>query len=252
MELLVDKPGGTVYPEPGPNMMWNTKYGMMSGGGYGPMMGPGRGMMGPNGGGMMGGSSASASARGPRGNTAARMDVSPEQARKIAEAYLSRVSPSTETEKPERFYGYYTVDTEKDGKAVGMLSVNGYSGEVWYHSWHGPFIAKQEGTRALIHPSAWNRNSREFRYEILNTRARNFRDRNFSAPTISIQVLRGPSRLQGLRSSPRLTTERGAPVDSGMPAHRLRPDNRYLFVRPDSGKMHHQVVERGYEEALKT
>jgi hypothetical protein len=45
---------------------------------------------------------------------------------------------------------------------------------------------------------------------------------------------------------------RGAPVDSGMPAHRLRPDNRYLFVRPDSGKMHHQVVERGYEEALKT
>jgi hypothetical protein len=26
-----------------------------------------------------------------------------------------------------------------------MLSVDGYSGEIWYHSWHGPFIAKQEG-----------------------------------------------------------------------------------------------------------
>ena len=33
IELLVEKPGGTVYPEPGPNMMWNTKYGMMSGSG---------------------------------------------------------------------------------------------------------------------------------------------------------------------------------------------------------------------------
>ena len=145
MELLINRPSNRVYLEPGPNMMWNTKYGMMSGGGYGRMMGPGREMMGPNGGGMMGGSSASASARGPRGNTAARMDVSAEQARKIAEAYLSRVSPGTKAEKPERFYGYYTIDTENDGKPVGMLSVNGYSGEVWYHSWHGSFIAKQEG-----------------------------------------------------------------------------------------------------------
>src|SRR5215204_1865811 len=58
MELLIDKRTGWVRPEPGPNMMWNTKYGMMGGRG---MMGPNgdsdRGMMGPgghNGGGMMG------------------------------------------------------------------------------------------------------------------------------------------------------------------------------------------------------
>jgi hypothetical protein len=147
MELLINRPGSRVYQEPGPNMMWNTKYGMMSGGrGYGRMMGPnGGGMMGPNGQGMMGGSSASASARNPRGNTSDEMAVSPQQARKIADAYLSRVSPGTRAEEPTKFYGYYTVDTEKDGKTSGMLSVNGYSGEVWYHSWHGPFIAKQEG-----------------------------------------------------------------------------------------------------------
>jgi hypothetical protein len=48
IKLLVEKPGGTVYPEPGPNMMWNTKYGMMSG------SGANWGMMGANGGGMMG------------------------------------------------------------------------------------------------------------------------------------------------------------------------------------------------------
>jgi hypothetical protein len=51
MELLINKPSGQVYPEPGPNMMWNTKYGMMFGsGGYGGMMSPNRGgMMGPGG-----------------------------------------------------------------------------------------------------------------------------------------------------------------------------------------------------------
>jgi hypothetical protein len=109
-------------------------------------MGPGgRGMMGPNTRGMMGGSSASASAQNPRGNTGGKMAVSPEQASKIADAYLSRVSPGTQTEEPTKFYGYYTIGTKKDGKTSGMLSVDGYSGEIWYHSWHGPFIAKQEG-----------------------------------------------------------------------------------------------------------
>jgi len=136
MELLISRPGSRVYQEPGPNMMWNTKYGMMSGsGGYGRMMGPGgRGMMGPNGGGMMGGYSSAPSQNSQGNTTGDKMLVSPQQARKIADAYLSRVSPGTKAEEPTRFYGYYTIDTEKDGKTVGMLSVNGYSGEVWYHS----------------------------------------------------------------------------------------------------------------------
>jgi hypothetical protein len=30
-EALIDPYTGDLYPEPGPNMMWNTKYGMMSG-----------------------------------------------------------------------------------------------------------------------------------------------------------------------------------------------------------------------------
>jgi hypothetical protein len=145
MELLINRPGSRVYPEPGPNMMWNAKYGMMSGsGGYGGMMGPnGRGMMGPGGRGMMRGFS-SAPPQNSRGNIADRMPVSSDRAREIADAYLSHVSPGTRAEEPTRFYGYYTIDTQKDGKTSGMLSVNGYSGEVWYHSWHGPFIAKQE------------------------------------------------------------------------------------------------------------
>ncbi len=136
MELLINRPGSRVYPEPGPNMMWNTKYGMMS-------AAEARGHDGTQGRGMMGGYS-SAPPRNSQGNSPDKMPVSTDRAREIADAYLSRVSPGTKAEEPTRFYGYYTIDTEKDGKTSGMLSVNGYSGEVWYHSWHGPFIAKQE------------------------------------------------------------------------------------------------------------
>jgi hypothetical protein len=135
MELLVDKTTGQVYPEPGPNMMWNTKYGMMSGrGNMGPMMGSG-------GRGMMGGQSFQ---QDPGSDTETEMAVSPERAVEIANDYLGRVSPGTEAAEAERFYGYYTLHTEKDGEITGMLSVNGYSGEVWYHSWHGPFVAMEE------------------------------------------------------------------------------------------------------------
>jgi hypothetical protein len=109
IELLVEKPGGTVYPEPGPNMMWNTKYGMMAGsGGNWGMMGPnGHGMMGPGSRGMM----------GPNGDGQIRpgaptgeVTVSPERARQIANAYLERVSPGTQAGEAEEFYGYYSRD----------------------------------------------------------------------------------------------------------------------------------------------
>jgi hypothetical protein len=35
----------------------------------------------------------------------------------------------------------YNFDVLQNGKTYGMLSVNGYSGQVWYHTWHGTFIA---------------------------------------------------------------------------------------------------------------
>jgi hypothetical protein len=28
--------------------------------------------------------------------------------------------------------------------ANGMLGVNGYSGQVWHHNWHGTFIGNKE------------------------------------------------------------------------------------------------------------
>jgi hypothetical protein len=107
---------GVVVPEPGPNMMWNTKYSMM------------RGMMGVN----------------WQSGTLGQMPLSERDARSIAESYLPQRFPGAHVEGIARFYGYYTIDFEQDGRIIGMLSVNGYSGDVWYHSWHGGFVEEKE------------------------------------------------------------------------------------------------------------
>ena len=123
-EILIDQYTGAAHPEFGPNMMWNTKYGHM-GGGLGGMMG------------MMGGWFN----RQPSG----KLTVTPEQARQYAQAYLDQAQLGVKVgDDITAFYGYYTLHTLKDGKVSGMLSVNGYSGQVWYHTWHGAFVTMSE------------------------------------------------------------------------------------------------------------
>lgn len=113
MELLVDKPTGFIFPEYGPNMMWNLKYGMHR-----------------------------------RINNAdpTVLPIDKQEAIEIAVEYLSRsVLNEYVGEDAEKFYGYYTIHTvDKDGNILGMLSVNGFSGDVWYHDWHGVFINMEE------------------------------------------------------------------------------------------------------------
>jgi hypothetical protein len=110
MELLIDKYTGQVYPEMGPNMMWNTKYGMM----------------------------------GSNYAVTAEMPVTPEQAKTLAQRFLDANLPGATIGEADTFYGYYTLHTLRDGQIEGMLSVNGYRGGVWYHDWHGPFIGMEE------------------------------------------------------------------------------------------------------------
>ncbi|MBM3143821.1 MAG: hypothetical protein FJ010_02395 [Chloroflexi bacterium] len=140
-ELLVDPATKAVYPEYGPNMMWNLKYGMHSGrgfGGYGMMGGFGRGH------GMMGGYGYY-SDESYLDTLSAEMPISAEKAAQIAQDYLDAYEPGVEvTDEVTAFYGYYTIDLEKDGLIVGMLSVNGYSGQVFPHTWHGDFIEMSE------------------------------------------------------------------------------------------------------------
>lgn len=141
-ELLVDPSSQVAYPEYGPNMMWNLKYsglnhgGMMGGNG---MMG-GQGMMGANG--MMSGWDYQAT---PSATVSAEMTVTSLQAVQYAQKYLdANNSGATAATDPMQFYGYYTLDFEKDGKIAGMLSVNGYNGQIFLHTWHGTFIEEAE------------------------------------------------------------------------------------------------------------
>ncbi|MBE0633159.1 hypothetical protein IH574_01195, partial [Candidatus Bathyarchaeota archaeon] len=83
-EMLIDKQSGQIFPEYGPNMMWNLKYG--SGG----MMG---------GGSMMGGG-------GPQVPSNSVMDES--TAMGIAQDFLDATYPGSVAEDPHPFYGYYT------------------------------------------------------------------------------------------------------------------------------------------------
>lgn len=68
------------------------------------------------------------------------MPVMPDQAQKLARQYLDTQGLPLDLADPEPFYGYYTLHTLRQGEIEGMISVNGYSGEVWCHTWHGPFI----------------------------------------------------------------------------------------------------------------
>lgn len=74
----------------------------------------------------------------------AEMTITPEQAVEYTQQYLNANLAGATVEHPMQFFGYYTLDFEKDGKIAGMLSVNGFSGQVFLHTWHGMFIEEVE------------------------------------------------------------------------------------------------------------
>ena len=114
-ELLVNRHTGLVGFEPGPDMIWNAKYGMM------------------NGAGIMG-----------FGSSTGVMTLSSDRATQIAQTWLDRQGGGNSAGAPDAFYGYYTFHFLKGGQIAGMLSVNGSTGQVWFHSWHGRFIQARE------------------------------------------------------------------------------------------------------------
>jgi hypothetical protein len=225
MEMLIDKTTGQLFPEYGPNMMWNLKYGhggMMTSpggmmgsfggmmGGYGGMMGSSS-MMGSYGsmmgeyGSMMGGYGSMmndfssmmsdfgnmmgdfgsmmkdfSDTMGDQGSMMGSYDdmmedydsmmdeydhmmdyynntmhgyypedytgepITEEEALEIAQEFLDATYPGAEADDPHPFYGYYTIHTTRNGEIFGMLSVNSFTGQVWYHNWHGDYIQSIE------------------------------------------------------------------------------------------------------------
>lgn len=122
-EVLIEPATGEVRIEYGPAMMWNTAYGMHS---YG-MHSYGMRSYGM-----------------PNGDSQTPVRVTPEQARQIADRWLGQHQRGTASGEPDVFPGYYTLHSLKDGAITGMLSVNASTGAVWYHSWHGDFVAMTE------------------------------------------------------------------------------------------------------------
>lgn len=106
-EFLIDPETGTVYSEHGPTMMWNLRYGMTM-------------------------------HLTTNANDSATLIVTPEKAREYAQSFLDQEFAGTKVaDKLTPFYGYYTLNILKEGKQFGVLSVNGFTGQVWYHDWLG-------------------------------------------------------------------------------------------------------------------
>ena len=168
-EVLVDPSSGVVSIEYGPAMMWNTRYGMgrsagsmMGSYGRGMMRGHGNGAMmgadsnratstGGYGSGMMGGSGSGTGMMGGYGTAGGASTAAPSTttsvsfaaAHTLAQRWLDQNEPGVNVESGgDAFPGYYTLETLKGGKITGMISVNGSTGAVWPHWWHGAFIAK--------------------------------------------------------------------------------------------------------------
>jgi hypothetical protein len=133
-ELAVDKVTGAVVPMQGPTMMWDTKYGVVGANtmmgylatgysGYGGMMGRG-GMM-----------------NWLRGTPTIAMPISLSQAQTNAQQYLNTNYPGTTVGATTTYYGYYTMQiVDSNGGIVGMVGINGATGQVMDYTWCGTFM----------------------------------------------------------------------------------------------------------------
>jgi hypothetical protein len=145
-EVLVDPRTGVVSLEYGPAMMWNTRYGMAGGRLAGmpnsAMMGRyGTAMMGRAGGGMMTGSGDMMD--GAVTTARASTPVSMSDAHTLAQRWLDAQDAGVQVETGgDRFPGYFTFETLRDGRIEGMISVRESTGAVWRHWWHGAFVEK--------------------------------------------------------------------------------------------------------------
>jgi hypothetical protein len=102
-EILADRFTGVVYPEPGPTMMWNGRYGYA-------------------------------------GRTAANTTGDEAAATNAADSFLSTYLPGATVLEGMGFPGYYTF-TFGQGSAAGLMSVDVSTGAVWAHVWLGPILS---------------------------------------------------------------------------------------------------------------
>lgn len=124
--LMVRRATARISPKAGPNVFWNTKYGLLTG-----EIGGGYGMLGrllPF----------------DTGNKE-KMAVTEHEARSVAERALKGVDARLSLDNATIiFYGFYEFQVAREGKLVGEVDVNGYSGQVWYKDWGEPQLSTQD------------------------------------------------------------------------------------------------------------
>ncbi len=62
----------------------------------------------------------------------------------LSHGFLDVAHRGTEADDIVVYYGYHTIMTTFGDKHYGMSSVDGFSGDVWYHTWHGMFLSEVE------------------------------------------------------------------------------------------------------------
>lgn len=107
-EIIVDRYSGSIYPEPGPNIMWNTRFGA-----------------------------------GRTGTGKYEYNIT--EAEKLAGDFLTGYLPGTQIMESKQMPGYYTFDFGRND-IEGMLSVNAFSGQIWVHTWHGSYLGGMNTT----------------------------------------------------------------------------------------------------------
>ncbi len=125
-DLFVDPVSQAVIPTMGPSTAWNLKYGSIVHVG------------------MMNGWTSNQGTITVPTNISADMTVTAEQALTDAQTYLDNAVPgATADTSAQAFYGYYSIKVMKDGNLIGILSVNGTSGQVFMPNWFGTYVTAQ-------------------------------------------------------------------------------------------------------------
>jgi len=115
MEVLIDPPTKRVYPEHGPNITWNLKYGSSK-------------------------NLNMFNYDGVSDNLPSSMTISKSHAVEIIKDYLEKYPIAESYNDPTTFYGYYSFILYEKGQVTGVISVNGFSGNTMLHLWHGQYI----------------------------------------------------------------------------------------------------------------
>lgn len=105
-EVLVDRYTGTVVPEPGPNLLWNTRWGVAAG-------------------------------------TISAPRYAEPAAQRLAEQFMAGYLPGAAVLSAAALPGYDTFAYGRGQTIEGLLSVNAMTGAIWVHAWLGPALDAQ-------------------------------------------------------------------------------------------------------------